>query len=97
VIDLQEKSLEVAYIEEPALSFGYGQTSDHPKDGLFLYGPHSSRGRTSVVSVGVIGTKDGLNRFRNWAIRLGGFISVPPPGKMNKEHRLHLSNHPAKL
>lgn len=93
-MDLPEKSLEVAYITEPDLVFGHGQTSDHPKDGLFLCGPHSAPARSKDISVGVIGTKDGLSYFRNWAIRLGGFIAVPPPGKMDKEHRLHLSNFP---
>ena len=40
-MELPEQALEVTYIEEPDLIFGYGQVSDHPKDGLFLYGPHS--------------------------------------------------------
>jgi hypothetical protein len=93
-MDLPGKSLEVVYIKEPNLSFGFGQTSDNPKDGLFLYGPHSGPARSKEVSVGVIGTKEGLLYFRNWAIRFGGFIAVPPPGKMDKEHRLHLSNFP---
>jgi hypothetical protein len=35
-----------------------------------------------------------LRYFRNWAIRLGGFIPIPPKGKLDKEHRLHLSNFP---
>src|ERR1700737_3026713 len=51
--EFYEKSLEVVYIEEPELSFGYGQRSDHPKDGLFLYGPHSGPVRSREVSVGV--------------------------------------------
>lgn len=93
-MDLPEKALEVAYIKEPELTFGFGQTSDHPKDGLFLYGPHSGPVRPKEVSVGVVGTKEGLSYFRNWAIRLGGFVAVPPPGKMDKENRLHLSNFP---
>lgn len=93
-MELPDKELEVAYIREPDLSFGHGQVSDHPKDGLFLYGPHSGPVRSKEISIGVIGSKTGLNYFRNWAIRLGGFISVPPPGKTDKEHRLHLSNFP---
>ncbi len=93
-MELPEKPLEVTYIREPDLSFGYGQISDHPKDGLFLYGPHSGPVRSKEVSIGVIGTHNGLSYFRNWAIRLGGFIAVPDPGKMDKEHRLHLSNFP---
>jgi hypothetical protein len=93
-MELPEKSLEVVYIREPDLSFGYGQTSDHPKDGLFLYGPHSGPARPKEISIGVVGTDKGLSYFRNWAIRLGGFVAVPPPGKTDKEHRLHLSNFP---
>ena len=93
-MDIAAKSLEVIHIEEPALSFGHGQTCDHPKDGLFLYGPHSGPARSRDVSVGVIGTKEGLGYFRNWAITLGGFVAVPPRKKTDKENRLHLSNFP---
>jgi hypothetical protein len=93
-MELPEKPLPVVYIEEPELAFGHGQNSDHPKDGLFLYGPHAGPARSREISVGVIGTKEGLSYFRSWAIRLGGFVSVPPPKKTDKEHRLHLSNFP---
>ncbi|PKN11179.1 MAG: hypothetical protein CVU43_20400 [Chloroflexi bacterium HGW-Chloroflexi-5] len=89
-----EKTLETAYISEPTLSFGHGQVCDHPKDGLFLYGPHAGSNRSKEISLGVIGTKSGLSFFRNWAIQAGGFISVPPPGRMDKANRLHLSNFP---
>lgn len=90
-MELSEKSFEVTYIPEPNLAFGYGQISDHPKDGLFLYGPLSASSRSKEVSIGVIGTKEGLSYFRNWAIRLGGFIEVPPPGKTDKKNRLQAS------
>lgn len=36
----------------------------------------------------------GFPIFRNWAIRLGGFVAVPPPKKTDKPNRLHLSNFP---
>src|SRR5215470_12137769 len=93
-MDLPKESLKVIHIDEPDLSFGHGQTCDHPKDGLFLYGPHNAPARSREVSLGVIGTKDGLSYFRNWSISLGGFVAVPPPKKTDKEHRLHLSNFP---
>jgi hypothetical protein len=93
-MDLPEKFLQVVYIPEPELSFGHGQTSDHPKDGLFLYGPHNGPTRPREVAVGVIGTKNGLSYFRNWAIALGGFIAIPSPKKTDKVYRLHLSNFP---
>lgn len=84
--------LKIEYIPEPELSFGHGQKSDHPKDGLYLYGPHG--GRPGDVSIGVVGTEVGLKYFRSFAIRLGGWINVPPPGKTDKKDRLHLSNFP---
>src|SRR5579875_3659162 len=89
-----ENVLEVVHIEEPDLAFGYGQTCDHPKDGLFLYGPYAATNRSREVSIGVIGTKDGLSYFRSWAISAGGFIEVPAPKKTDKQNRLHLSNFP---
>ncbi len=79
-----EESLQVLYIDEPELVFGHQQKSDHPKDGLFLYGPHPISSRSKEISIGVVGTKAGISYFRKWAIKLGGFISVPPPGKMDK-------------
>lgn len=93
-MELQEKTLDVIYIKEPRLTFGHGQISDHPKDGLFLYGPHAGPLRSKEISIGVIGTKEGLSLFRNWAISLGGFVAVPQPGKLDKKNRLHLSNFP---
>jgi hypothetical protein len=93
-MDLKKDSLAVVYMQEPYLSFGYGQVTDDPKDGLFLYGPHSAPIRSKEITVGVIGTKTGLTHFRNWAIELCGFIAVPPPSTLDKEHRLHLTNFP---
>ena len=93
-MDLPDITLEVTYIDEPELCFGYGQKSDHPKDGLFLYGPYAAAARSREIAIGVVATDAGLSSFRNWAIRLGGFIAVPPPGKSDKQNRLHLSNFP---
>lgn len=87
-------AMEIAYIDEPQLTFQYGQVNDHPKDGLFLYGPHKKGVRSKEISVGVVGTKEGLSIFRNWAIKLGGYVAVPPPQIKEKKNRLHLSNFP---
>lgn len=91
---LAAPSLDVTYIPEPELQFGYGQTSDNPKDGLFLYGPHSRPLSSREITIGVIGTQRGLSFFRNWSIKLGGFVPVPPPTKKEKKNRLHLANFP---
>jgi hypothetical protein len=93
-MDFPERSLEVLHFDEPELEFGLGQTTAHPKDGLFLYGPHSKPKKTKEIRVGVIATTTGLAHFRSYVERLKGRISVPPPGKTEKKDRLHLANFP---
>jgi hypothetical protein len=93
-MDLPEKTLEILHISEPSLEFGHGQVCDHPKDGLFLYGPHEGPAKTRQVSVGVIGTEEGIALFPTWAGSIGKFLRVPPPGKTEKKNRLHLSYFP---
>ena len=93
-MDLPEKSLEILHIDEPPLEFGHGQFCDHPKDGLFLYGPHEGPATTRQVSIGVIGTEEGVTLFPAWAGSIGKFLPVPPPGKTEKKNRLHLSDFP---
>ncbi len=41
----QEKSLQVEHFDEPFAGIAFAQRSPHPKDGLFLYGPHARPGR----------------------------------------------------
>jgi hypothetical protein len=94
VTELKETSLEVIYLDEPLLGFGRGQICDHPKDGLFLYGPNGALPRARSITVGVVGTADGLQYFRRVIERMRGRIDVPPPGKLEKEVRLHLANFP---
>ena len=79
---------------EPLLEFGSRQTTAHPKDGLFLYGPLNKRKKTREVRIGVIGTPAGINHFRSWAAQIKKLVSVPPPGKTEKKDRLHLANFP---
>ncbi|MEH6696886.1 MAG: hypothetical protein V7675_17745, partial [Hyphomonas sp.] len=86
--------LTILHIPEPDLSFGYGQSTDHPKDGLFLFGPHRPETIRRQITVGVVGTEDGLGYFRDWARRAMAEIAVPAPGKKDKENRLHISNFP---
>ena len=86
--------MKCIHVNEPNLLFRYGQAVPNHKDGLFLYGPHGTTLKSKEITVGVVGTDRGLKIFRNWAIKLGGRISVPPPSKREKQHRLHLSNFP---
>jgi hypothetical protein len=49
----------LVHISEPTLAFGFGQTAEHPKDGLFLFGPPASNQNPARMDVGVIGTPEG--------------------------------------
>src|SRR5688572_11208167 len=89
-----ERSLEVLHLSEPNLEFGARQVTAHPKDGLFLYGPHNKPRRSKEVRIGIVGTKDGVGHFRNWAKQIKQRVEVPPPKKGEKQDRLHLVNFP---
>jgi hypothetical protein len=84
---------KIEYIDEPNLEFGHKQLSDNPKDGLFLYGPYNNS-RLSEISVGVIGSQKGVEYFKEWVTTLDACISLPPPGKRDKQNRLHLASFP---
>src|SRR5580698_5689904 len=92
--DFPERSLTAQHFDEPLLEFGHRQVTAHPKDGLFLYGPHSRNKRTKDITIGVIGTAAGINYFKAWAGKIKRLVEVPPPGKTEKKDRLHLANFP---
>jgi len=89
-----ERSLAVLHLFEPSLEFGYGQTTAHPKGGLFLYGPHQRPKKAREVRIGVVGTPAGINHFRSWAAQIKKRVEVPPPIRGEKKDRLHLANFP---
>lgn len=69
------------HIEEPLLSFGFDQKTEHPKDGLFLYGPPASNQNPARMDVGVIGTADGIRRYEAWVKAVSGTIPAPETGR----------------
>jgi hypothetical protein len=89
-----ERSLVAEHLFEPSLEFAFGQIAAHPKDGLFLYGPHLRSKKTKEIRIGAVGTPAGLNHFRGWAAQIKNRVDVPPPGKGEKKDRLHLANFP---
>jgi hypothetical protein len=89
-----ERSLAALHLFEPSLEFAYGQTTAHPKDGLFLYGPHQRPKKAKEIRIGVVATQAGINHFRSWATQINKHVEVPPPGKGEKKDRLHLANFP---
>ena len=88
----KEPSLLVDHLEEPFLDFRFGQQSHHPKDGLFLYGPHAAGRKIQDVRIGIVATARGMKLFRAWGKRLFDGIKVPPPGPREKQDRLHLAD-----
>ena len=88
-----EVSLQTVFIDEPMLGFGHGQSCDHPKDGLYLYGPASPPERADI-SIGVVGTAAGIALLKKWLGAIQAAIPIPPRGKRDKPHRLHLSDFP---
>ena len=93
MIEFSEKSVPVLYVPEPSVGFAHGQTSDHPKDGLTLYGPASTPDR-GQITIGAVGTKQGLAFLRRWLEAISNPVAIPPRGKRDKEFRLHLSDFP---
>lgn len=56
---------ELTWLPEPKLLFNYGQSIEDPRDGLSLFGP-LDQGKSYGVRAGVIGTPNGIARYKNW-------------------------------
>lgn len=59
--------------KEPELRFAYGQNATDPRDGLSIYGPYD-KGHLNDFSVGIIGTKEGINRCKSYLQKLSSPI-----------------------
>jgi hypothetical protein len=59
---VQDKLLK---LQEPMLLFRQGQALEDPRDGLTLFGP-LDEGRPYGIRPGVIGTRVGIDSFRQW-------------------------------
>ena len=70
-------------LPEPQLEFAHHQYEEHPKDGLFLYGPARDSANSTTLKFGVIGTKEGLRLFNDWGKIASGYI---PPFEDDKAY-----------
>ena len=59
--------MQLHYFIEPKLEFAFGQEEEYPRDGLFLFGPIKDGATPDVIRYGVIGTRDGIQRFKTWS------------------------------
>lgn len=73
-------------IAEPELLFGYGQRMEHPKDGLLLYGPLESPRTGGNLRIGVVSTKEGLERYSRCVAKLAK--PIPPARADDPNHTL---------
>ena len=71
------KNLEI--LEEPKLTFNYGQKVIDPRDGLTLFGPYS-KDYVNDFNVGLIGTVSGRLKMQTW---LKGLMKPMYPLKHN--------------
>lgn len=63
------------HLPEPALEFRYDQALEDPRDGLTLFGPLDEAPHYGVRA-GVIGSKEGIERFKRWAEEIQGPIGL---------------------
>jgi hypothetical protein len=77
-------TFHIVHLPEPRFEFGYGQELEYPRDGLFLFGPSDAEKTFSTTRYGVIGTPDGIDRFRRWSKTITGYIPIPPPGPRSR-------------
>lgn len=73
-------------IAEPELLFGHGQRMEHPKDGLLLYGPLESPRTGGNLRIGVVSTKEGLERYSRCVAKLAK--PIPPARADDPNHTL---------
>ena len=76
-------SLIIRHHTEPLLEFGYGQSIDDPKHGLFIFGPLEER-RPSSMRVGVVGTPAGIELYKEWVRTITGFIPAARPDALHQ-------------
>lgn len=69
---------QLVHMKEPRLQFGYGQELEDPRDGLTLFGP-LDQGKTYGVKAGLIGTKGGIQMFKEWVAWVQKPVMAVPP------------------
>ena len=61
---------ELWHIPEPLLEFAHGQMVEYPRDGLYLFGPCDAQKRPTATRYGVIGTREGVERFKRFSTKM---------------------------
>lgn len=61
--------LRLEKLREPNILFKYDQPMEDPREGLSLFGP-LDEGNPFGIRTGIIGTKLGIRRFKNWLAKI---------------------------
>ncbi len=61
---------ELIFIKEPELSFGYGQKTADPRDGLMLFGPHDRDKIKGQINIGIIGCNDQRSYLKKYLLKI---------------------------
>jgi hypothetical protein len=75
--------IKATILPEPALRFGFGQSSPNPKEGLFLFGPLREADNPTEIRCGVIGTPSGIAAHRKWVEQILKAIPAPSDSKVS--------------
>lgn len=73
-------SRQLIHLTEPQLVFGHNQTMEDPRDGLTLLGPYDAA-QNYGVKYGVVGTPEGIRRFKRWVSKIQNPVSEPSMGR----------------
>ena len=73
----------IVQLPEPLLGFGFDQQMEHPKDGLFLFGPLADHANPAEMRIGIVGTAGCIASFHEWSKRIRGYI---PAANADKAH-----------
>ncbi len=65
--------IELLKLKEPSLLFRHHQAIEDPRDGLTLFGT-LDEGKLFGIRWGVVGTPDGIRRFKNWVQKINNPI-----------------------
>lgn len=78
-----KQTSKLFFLDEPELEFGLRQRSTNPKAGLYFFGPLEEKTSPKHIKIGVVGTRAGLNLYRDWAKALDSYIEPLVEGSLN--------------
>lgn len=72
---------DLYHIQEPKLTFGYGQKLQDPRDGLMLFGPFTRNKLKGQVNIGIVGPEPQRGYLREYLKRIHRPVTPETPDK----------------